>query len=173
MKVTPDIINGEFIGTEGRIAESRHSGYVGISGQVVDESKNTFTIMHAGKAKSVIKDAAVFRFRFSDGTIVEIKHSRGKHFRAYKKESDLNEKVTIDIDSPIGVVRLVQIAGLMARRIYPYIKQGDKLRKGEKIGIIRLGSRVDVFLPANKIKNVNVKINELVYAGVTTIAEIK
>jgi len=72
MKIAPDIINGEFIGTEGRIAESRHSGYVGISGQVVDESKNTFTIMHAGKAKSVIKDAAVFRFRFSDGTIVEI-----------------------------------------------------------------------------------------------------
>ena len=72
MKIAPGIINGEFIGTEGRIAESRHSGYVGISGQVVDESKNTFTIMHAGKAKSVIKDAAVFRFRFSDGTIVEI-----------------------------------------------------------------------------------------------------
>jgi ribonuclease P protein subunit POP4 len=72
MKITPDIIKSELIGTEGRIAESRHSGYVGISGEVVDESKNTFTIMHAGKAKNVIKEAAVFHFRFSDGTIVEI-----------------------------------------------------------------------------------------------------
>ena len=72
MKVTPDIINGEFIGTEGRIAESRHSGYVGISGEIIDESKNTFTILQRGKTKNVIKEAAVFRFRFSDGTVVEI-----------------------------------------------------------------------------------------------------
>lgn len=72
MKVTPDIINGEFIGTEGRIAESRHSGYVGISGEVIDESKNTFTILQRGKTKNVIKEAAVFHFRFSDGTVVEI-----------------------------------------------------------------------------------------------------
>jgi ribonuclease P protein subunit POP4 len=72
MKITSDIINGEFIGTEGMITESRHSDYVGISGRVVDESKNTFTILQAGKRKNVVKDAAVFRFRFSDGAIVEI-----------------------------------------------------------------------------------------------------
>jgi ribonuclease P protein subunit POP4 len=72
MKVTPDIIRGEFIGTEGKITKSQHSGYVGISGEVINETKNTFTILHAGKAKSVIKDSAVFHFKFSDGTIVEI-----------------------------------------------------------------------------------------------------
>jgi ribonuclease P protein subunit POP4 len=72
MKITPDIINGEFIGTEGRIAASRHSGYVGIQGRVIDESKNTFTFLHARKTKKVVKEAAVFRFRFSDGAIVEI-----------------------------------------------------------------------------------------------------
>jgi len=72
MKVTPDIINGEFIGTEGSVAESSHSGYVGISGKGIDESKNTFTILQGGKRSSVIKEAAVFRFRFCDGTTVEI-----------------------------------------------------------------------------------------------------
>jgi ribonuclease P protein subunit POP4 len=72
MKVTPDIIRGEFIGAEGKITKSRHSDYVGISGEVINETKNTFTILHAGKAKSVIKDSAVFHFKFSDGTIVEI-----------------------------------------------------------------------------------------------------
>jgi ribonuclease P protein subunit POP4 len=72
MKVTPDIINSEFIGTNGRIAGSRHSGYVGISGEVIDESKNTFTILQEGKTKNIIKDAAIFRFRLSDGTVVEI-----------------------------------------------------------------------------------------------------
>jgi len=72
VKVTPDIIRHEFIGTEGKIAASPHVGYVGIHGEVIGETKNTFTIMHKGKAKSVIKDSAVFNFKFSDGTIVEI-----------------------------------------------------------------------------------------------------
>ena len=72
MKVTPDIVRSEFIGTEGQIAVSTHQDYVGLSGPVVDETKNTFTILHAGKAKSVVKEAAVFRFKFHDGTIVEI-----------------------------------------------------------------------------------------------------
>jgi ribonuclease P protein subunit POP4 len=72
MKITAEVINGEFIGTDGSVAESSHSDYVGISGKVVDESKNAFTISHAGQAKKVVKEAAVFRFRFSDGSIVEI-----------------------------------------------------------------------------------------------------
>ena len=72
MKVTPDIIRHEFIGTEGKIAKSQHAGYVGIYGEVIDETKNTFTILHKGKAKSVVKNLAVFNFKFSDGTIVEI-----------------------------------------------------------------------------------------------------
>ena len=72
MKVNPEVINGEFIGTKCKITESRHSGYVGIKGEVVDESKNTFMIVQAGKAKSVVKEAAVFQFGYSDGTLVEI-----------------------------------------------------------------------------------------------------
>jgi len=107
-----------------------------------------------------------------DGKITEMKHFPGRHLRAYKKESEFNERVTIDIESTIGKVKVVQIAGLIARRIYPYIKKNDELKKGDKIGIIRLGSRVDVYLPADKIKNVPVKNNDLVYAGVTTIVEI-
>lgn len=72
MKVTPDIISGEFVGTEGKISKSQHKGYVGIVGEVIDETKNTFTIMHKGRAKSIVKDQAVFNFKFSNGTIVEI-----------------------------------------------------------------------------------------------------
>jgi len=72
MKVTPDVIRHEFIGTEAKVAKSNHSGYVGISGKVIDETRNTFTILHEGKRKIVVKNSAVFHFRFSDGTIVEI-----------------------------------------------------------------------------------------------------
>jgi len=72
MKVTPDVIRYEFIGTEAKVAKSRHPGYVGISGKIIDETRKTFTILHEGKRKIVVKDSAFFRFRFSDGTIVEI-----------------------------------------------------------------------------------------------------
>jgi len=72
MKVTPDIIRYEFIGTEAEVSKSRDPGYVGISGKVIDETRNTFAIMHEGKRKIVPKDSAVFHFKFSDGTIVEI-----------------------------------------------------------------------------------------------------
>ncbi len=72
MKVTPDIIRGEFIGTEGKIAKSQHSSYIGLSGKIINETKNTFTLLNTGNAKSIIKDSTVFHFKFSDGTIAEI-----------------------------------------------------------------------------------------------------
>ena len=106
-----------------------------------------------------------------DGTVREMVHFPGTHLRAWKKESDLNERVTIKLDTPLGPVKLVQLAGLIARRVYPYIENGDVLKKGDRIGIIRLGSRVDVHLPTTKIKRVAVTIGDPVYAGVTTIAE--
>jgi ribonuclease P protein subunit POP4 len=72
MKVTPDIIREEFIGTNGTVAFSNHMGYLGISGEVVDETRNTFVLQQQGKMKKIVKDQAVFQFRLSDGTIVEI-----------------------------------------------------------------------------------------------------
>lgn len=105
-----------------------------------------------------------------DGRIIKMTHFPGYHLRAWKKESDLNERVVISIDSAIGPVTVVQLAGLIARRVYPYIKDGDVLRKGDRIGIIRLGSRVDVLVPANKIKEITVKVGDPVLAGETTIA---
>ena len=72
MKVTPDIIRHEFIGTEGKIAKSPHADYVGLQGKVIGETKNTFKILQNGKAKSVVKNSAVFNFKFPDGTIIQV-----------------------------------------------------------------------------------------------------
>lgn len=72
MKVTPDIIRYEFIGTQAKIAQSVHEGYLGLAGPVIAETKNTLTLIHQGQPKSVIKDLAVFDFKFGDGTTVEI-----------------------------------------------------------------------------------------------------
>jgi ribonuclease P protein subunit POP4 len=72
MKVTPDIIRYEFIGAEGKVARSPHECYVGLGGKIVGETKNTFTFLQEGQAKSVIKESAIFNFKFDDGTVVEI-----------------------------------------------------------------------------------------------------
>lgn len=106
------------------------------------------------------------------GTIKNIVHKRGIHLPAFKKESEKNERVITTIDTNIGTIKVIQIAGTLARRIVSYIKKGDKLKKGEKIGIIRFGSRVDVYLPTKEIKNIHVRVGDMVKAGVTTLAEI-
>jgi ribonuclease P protein subunit POP4 len=72
MIITPDIIRREFIGTQGLITESLHPDYVGLSGKIINETKNTFTFFNEGQIKSVIKEASVFNFKVEDGTIVEI-----------------------------------------------------------------------------------------------------
>jgi ribonuclease P protein subunit POP4 len=72
MKITPDIIRYEFIGTRARIAQSSHAGYLGLAGPVVAETRNTLTLIHQGQPKSVIKDLATFDFSFDDGTTVEV-----------------------------------------------------------------------------------------------------
>ncbi len=107
-----------------------------------------------------------------DGKIKSINHIHGLHLPAFKKESDKNERVVIIIETSIGLIKIVQIAGTLARRIVPYVKKGDILKKGYRIGIIRLGSRVDVYLPCSKIKNINVRIGCRIKAGEDKIAEI-
>jgi len=54
----------------------------------------------------------------------------------------------------------------------PYVKKGDNVKKGSRIGIIRLGSRVDVYLPKDKVKRVCVKVGDRIKAGEDNIAEI-
>jgi phosphatidylserine decarboxylase len=64
-----------------------------------------------------------------------------------------------------------QIAGLIARRIITDAKEGDQVRQGDRMGLIRFGSRVDVFLPTDA--QVRVKVGDNVFAGVTVISELK
>ncbi|MGA2386939.1 MAG: ribonuclease P protein subunit [Candidatus Bathyarchaeia archaeon] len=72
MKVTSDVIRCEFIGTEGKVAKSPHEDYVGVGGKVIRETKNTLTFLNQGQRRSIIKESAIFNFKFDDGTIVQI-----------------------------------------------------------------------------------------------------
>jgi phosphatidylserine decarboxylase len=107
-----------------------------------------------------------------DGTVKDIIHISGIHLPAFKKESEKNERVIIFLDTGVGLIKIVQIAGTLARRIFPYVKRWDKLKKGDRIGIIRLGSRVDVYLPKKAVKKICVKLGDRVLAGEDSIAEI-
>ena len=107
-----------------------------------------------------------------DGTIIELCHLKGSHLPAFTKKSERNERVVIVLETRIGKIKIIQIAGTIARRIVPYIKQGDHVKKGDKLGLIRLGSRVDVYLPTKHIKSLSVTVKDKVCAGVDTLAEI-
>jgi phosphatidylserine decarboxylase len=106
-----------------------------------------------------------------DGTITNIVHHTGSHLPAYRKESERNERVVLLADSSIGVIKIVQIAGTVARRIVPYVSKGQQVKKGGRIGLIRLGSRVDVYLPTKKIKTLSIQVHENLKAGEDSLAE--
>jgi phosphatidylserine decarboxylase len=108
----------------------------------------------------------------ASGTIHEMKYYPGSHIPAFKKESERNERVVFLISCSFGMIKVVLIAGTLARRIVPYIKKNDSLKKGEKISLIRLGSRVDIYLPQKTISNVTVAVGDRIKAGEYTIATI-
>jgi phosphatidylserine decarboxylase len=107
-----------------------------------------------------------------EGSITTVVHHKGGHVPAFKKESDANERVVLLIKSDIGLLKIVQIAGTVARRIVPYVSEGNVVKKGQRIGLIRLGSRVDLYLPKKRIKGLTIQVHNNVKAGEDTLAEI-
>ncbi len=106
-----------------------------------------------------------------DGEVVFTKHKLGKFLAAFDhKASDENEQVVTIISHRTGNYKVKQIAGLIARRIICYAKEGLMLHKGGRLGFIRFGSRTDLVMPSN-IK-LNVKLGDKVKGGETIIGEI-
>jgi phosphatidylserine decarboxylase len=101
------------------------------------------------------------------GTVTSVEHIPGGFVPAFNKESENNERVVWHFDTELGDIEMVQIAGAVARRIVPYVPQGTKVEQGERIGLIRFGSRVDIYLP--KGIDVAVEVGQATTAGVTRI----
>jgi phosphatidylserine decarboxylase len=105
------------------------------------------------------------------GRIERIVYMPGKFLNAdLDKASEDNERNALVIAGGAGRVGVVQIAGLIARRIVCWVKEGQEIGAGERIGMIRFGSRVDVYLPAGTVPLVSVGQTSL--AGETIIAEL-
>ncbi|MEU1784751.1 phosphatidylserine decarboxylase [Streptomyces sparsogenes] len=101
------------------------------------------------------------------GTVTSVEHIPGGFVPAFNKESENNERVVWHFDTELGDIEMVQIAGAVARRIVPYVPQGTKVEQGERIGLIRFGSRVDIYLPEGI--DVDVEVGQATTAGVTRL----
>jgi len=102
------------------------------------------------------------------GKVISLKYNPGKFNPAFKKKaSSENEQNEIWLGNDKVKVVLRQIAGILARRIVCHVKEGDVVKSGERFGMIKFGSRVEIFLP-EKVK-IEVGLNQKVKAGETVI----
>jgi phosphatidylserine decarboxylase len=98
------------------------------------------------------------------GRLLSQTYHPGAFFNAsLDKASERNERNALVLETAEGRVALVQIAGLVARRIVSWVREGDELTRGQRFGLIRFGSRVDLYLPPDS--EIMVAVGQKVYAG--------
>jgi phosphatidylserine decarboxylase len=128
-----------------------------------------------GKARRISIFMNVFNVHVNrypvSGTVRYVHYNPGKFLNAAVEKSSLeNEQRSVGIETARGRVLVRQIAGLIARRIVTYSKEGEHVEQGQRMGLIRFGSRVDVFLPVDA--TVRVRIGDITFAGTSVIAEM-
>lgn len=105
------------------------------------------------------------------GTITKLEYKPGKFLAAWAEKASLeNEQNVFTLAGEHGEIVLKQIAGWVARRVVSWKKQGDAVARGERIGLVRFGSRVDLWLPENA--EITVKVGEHVKGGSTIVARM-
>jgi phosphatidylserine decarboxylase len=106
-----------------------------------------------------------------DGEIRHVHYNPGKFMSAHRDKASLeNEQMSVGIEGARGRILVRQIAGLIARRIVNYSREGTRANQGQRLGLIRFGSRVDVFVPPGAV--IKVAPGQKVQAGTTVLAEL-
>jgi phosphatidylserine decarboxylase len=129
----------------------------------------------AGEAKRIsifmnVFDVHVNRYPVN-GIVKYLQYNKGLFLHAAHEKASLdNEQMSVGIESGSRKILVRQIAGLVARRIVNYARAGDRAEQGVRMGIIRFGSRVDVFIPPDSA--VRIKVGERTVAGTTVLAEL-
>ena len=129
-----------------------------------------------GRAKRVSVFMNVFNVHVNrypvSGVVQYVQATPGKFMNAIAENASLeNEQTSVGIESGSNRILVRQIAGLIARRIHTYSRVGDQAKQGERMGMIRFGSRVDVFFPLDA--TIRVKVGDVAFAGVTVLGELK
>lgn len=105
-----------------------------------------------------------------DGEVVAVNYFPGRFFNADLDKASLeNERNALVVRCDLRIVTVVQVAGLIARRVLCYVAPGQSVRRGERFGFIRFGSRVDLYLPLDALPTVS--IGDKVYASSTVLAQ--
>lgn len=105
-----------------------------------------------------------------DGVVAYQEHIPGGYVPAFNKDSDTNERLVTRLKTGNGTWEITQIAGAVARRIIPYVRVGQVLAKGERFGMIRYGSRVDLLFKPPRGMVIEVEVGQRVLAGTTNLA---
>ncbi|MBR3628272.1 MAG: phosphatidylserine decarboxylase [Elusimicrobia bacterium] len=106
------------------------------------------------------------------GTVKSVEHKPGKFLKAHLPEAYVeNEQNVITIENENGTYIVKQIAGILARRCVAWVKPGDVIKQGDKIGVIKFSSQVDLIMPAGY--DVRVKVGDKVTSGLSIFAVIK
>lgn len=109
----------------------------------------------------------------AEGVVVRKEYSQGTYLAAYHEKASLeNERLKWVIETKFGSIECTQIAGLIARRIHHFKQTGENLSRGQKLGLIAFGSRVDILLP-KRSSELLVKVGDRVKGGISPMAKGK
>ena len=107
-----------------------------------------------------------------NGKVISVSRKDGQFVSAFRHDAaDVNEQITTIFDTSLGVIKVKQIAGLIARRILCYAKTGENMNKGDRLGFIMFGSRTDVILPPSV--DIQVKVGQRVIGTETIIGNFE
>jgi len=145
-------------------------------GRVLLIEEKEMTPFSTGRAIKISVFMSVFNCHVNrvpgSGRIEKIFYRAGKFFSANQdRASEQNEQNALLLRTPEGQeISIVQVAGLIARRIVCWVKPGETLKRGERFGLIRFGSRVDIYLPASI--RIRIQRGDKVKAGLTIVGEL-
>ena len=106
------------------------------------------------------------------GRVTKVEYHRGRFLPAYRADAgDLNEYTEVTLDHAGQTVVVRQIVGILARRIVCRVKEGDVVKAGDRFGVMKFGSRMDIFVP--KTATVHTKVGEQVVGGVSVVATLQ
>lgn len=107
-----------------------------------------------------------------EGQVVLVEHVPGQFLQAFRPEaSEVNEHNLVGLESRHGRVLVKQVAGIMARRVVCWVRPGQKVQAGDRLGVVKFGSRVDLYLPPGAASAV--RVGDRARGGVTVIARWK
>ena len=144
-------------------------------GKVIKIEEANYPYLIVGKAMRISVFMNIFNVHVNripvTGKIVGLEYHKGKFLGAYADKASLeNEQMGIVVQTDKTKLMFIQIAGLIARRIVCRLKDGENVERGQRFGLIRFGSRVDIYMPMDA--RLLVEVGDTVYAGKSSIGAI-